>query len=163
MESTSIDTLRDSWQNCNESTIGFAECVPDNVWHDRPFGKRFKSFSWEFACVLRTRMCYLKGFRTGKPVFSHQVDIPDKSLVENWNKMEVVSKLKSLDVEISKQIENISDQSGVGLMLWLMQHERLHQGKLILYCSQINLTLPKLFIVTWGENNFPKSEIGEKI
>lgn len=148
--------LKDSWQNCNESTIGFAECIPENIWHEKPFKKRFRSFSWEFACILRTRMCYIKGFKIGKAIFSHQDDIPDKSLVESWNKAEVINKLRSINVDVLVKIECISDQNGISLMLWLIQHERIHQGKLMLYCSQIHLTLPENFVTTWGKSNFTK-------
>ena len=59
-----IQRLKNQWRNCNASTIGFALAIPQKDWNSRAFDKRFKTFSWEFACLARTRMCYVKGLKT---------------------------------------------------------------------------------------------------
>lgn len=61
-----IKNVREIWQNCHQATFEFAKNVPERDWFLKPFAPRFKSFSWEFACLTRTRMCYLKALKTDR-------------------------------------------------------------------------------------------------
>ncbi len=145
---------RKQWRNCNVSTIEFAKNIPEHIWSERAFGNRFKSFAWEMACITRTRICYLNALKTGKLAFARQVGIPDKNFLENESKGQSVKRLSSLAREILKEIEVSRVENKVEFLSWLMQHERIHQGKLLLYFSYIKLKLPKSFIKTWGRENF---------
>lgn len=150
-----IQDFKNAWKNANAATIGFAVNIPPSQWEVKPFNPRFKSFAWEFACLSRTRMCYLKGLKTGQLTFSHQGDIPDKEVFERMTKREILDNLRRLSRDILKEIEKVKSENA-GMVVWLLQHERVHQGKLILYLSEANFKLPKSFIMTWGESNFPK-------
>jgi len=157
MNDKTIQGLKNSWRNSNSSTIGFAKSVPTNKWKSKALENRFRSFAWEFACLARTRMCYLKALRTGELIFSHQEDIPDKSVLENEGKSEIVNILEKTAREVLKEIECLENEEKMGLIIWLLQHERVHHGKLMLYNSLANFKLPKTFVKTWGESNFSKT------
>jgi len=158
MDKRIIQDLKNTWRNVNQATIGFANSVPSANWSSRPFAPRFKAFAWEFACLTRTRMCYLKALRTGILKFSPQEDILDKQTLLNFPKNEIVTQLQKLAREILSEITKIDSPQSVKLIYWLFQHERLHHGKLILYHSQAGFKLPKSFVKTWGESNFIKAQ-----
>jgi len=147
--------LKDSWKDCNDATVGFADSVPEEQWHSKAFKPRFRSFSWEFVCLTRARLCYLKGLKTGKLLFSSQPDIPEKKSLEEEPRNEIIAMLKKASVDLLKEIEKVDTPEKVDLIVWLLQHERIHHGKLLLYCVMAGLRLPKSFVETWGESNFP--------
>lgn len=149
-----IQDFKNAWRNCNAASTDFAEIVPTNLWHSKPFDPRFKSFAWEFACIVRTRLCYLKGLKTGKLDFSDQEDILNKEILETCSKKEILELLSQLTNDFITEIERINSLEGIKLINWILQHERIHHGKLILYFSQIGLEIPKSFKKTWGESNF---------
>ncbi|OGC49627.1 hypothetical protein A2691_02290 [Candidatus Woesebacteria bacterium RIFCSPHIGHO2_01_FULL_39_23] len=152
-----VQDLKNSWRNTNSSTIDFANKIPTKIWDEKPFKLRFRSFAWEFSCLVRTRMCYLKGLRIGKLSFSSQEDIPNKGEIVKYSKKVIFDQLTKLSREILIEIEKV-DENKVNMVLWLIQHERLHQGKLMLYLSKENLALPTSFVKTWGESNFRKQQ-----
>jgi hypothetical protein len=160
MDSNLIQVYKNSWRNCNNATVAFATSTTLDLWNKKPFDKRFTTYSWEYACLLRTRMCYLTGLKTGKLTFSHQNDIPDKSEVEKYSKNEVIEGLKEYAKLILEQIEKINTTQQLDLVNWLLQHERIHQGKLVLYHSQLGIKIPDSFKKTWGESNFSKTSKG---
>src|SRR5690242_2683401 len=125
MDERIIQDLKNHWRNSNSSTIGFASNVPTDQWQSKPYNPRSKTFSWEFACLLRTRMCYLKGLRTGQLNFSHQDDIPDKPLLVEKEKKEIVDQLEQLSREILEDIEKLDQPSQLDLVISLLNHERL--------------------------------------
>jgi len=155
MDKDLIQKLKNHWRNINAATIGFAQSIPANKWHSKTFDNRFKSFSWEFACLTRTRMCYTKGLKTGELIFSTQKEVPNKEVVEKWGKTKVVNELKKLAKEILTLIGKVDSPNQVDMIIWLLEHERIHHGKLTLYHSKANFKLPESFKNTWGKNNFP--------
>lgn len=144
------------WRNCNVATIDFAKKVPESEWREKPFEKRFKNFAWEFACLTRTRMCYLNALRTGKINFGKQDGMPEKEILALETKSKTLEELAQLAREILEQIEKSKVENKVELLAWLLQHERIHQGKFILYFAQKGWKMPKSFVKTWGESNFKK-------
>ncbi|EKD99440.1 MAG: hypothetical protein ACD_22C00256G0013 [uncultured bacterium] len=159
MDNKIIQSLKNNWRNVNTATISFANTVPTDIWTTRPFEKRFTTYSWEFACLARTRICYLKGLKTGNLIFSPQTDIPNKKDMTGWDKKDIISSLKDSARKILTEIEKIQTTSKVSFVISLLQHERLHQGKLILYYSISKLEIPKSFRKTWGETNFPQNKL----
>lgn len=155
MDERIVQDLKNAWRNVNTATIGFSNNVPTDKWNSKPFDPRFKSFAWEFACLTRTRMCYLKGLKTGELKFSPQEDIPNKEILEKASKKEIFDHLSKLSQDILKEIEQLTEEK-MSMVIWLLQHERIHHGKLMLYLSQAGFKLPESFIKTWGESNFPK-------
>lgn len=155
MDKRLIQNLKNSWRNCNSATSDFVQSVPSDKWQDKPFNPRFKSFAWEFACLVRTRLCYLKALKTGKmDFFDDQADIPNKEVIKSYSKKQIQDLISQTTNDFIDQIEKIDSAEKVNFITWLLQHERIHHGKLMLYCSNIGLELPKSFKKTWGESNF---------
>jgi hypothetical protein len=154
-----IQDVKNAWRNCNSATIGFCQNVPPNKWFSKPFEPRFRSFAWEFACLTRTRYCYLKSLKANiPPLFSHQEDIPDKEVLTKMDKKEIINHLKQLSGKLLTEIEQLKSPDQINKIIWLLQHERIHHGKLMLYFSNAELKLPESFVKTWGEANFPKKD-----
>lgn len=145
-----IDNLKFNWQDCHKTSLECAELVPKELWSTKPFDPRFKSFAWEFACLARTRLCYLKSMDTGRLNFSTQPDIPDRTVFVDSSKEEVIKHLNSAYKQLRSKIEQIEDADQVSFVAWLLQHERIHHGKLVLYLAQADLELPPTFAETWG-------------
>lgn len=149
-----IQKLKSQWRNCNRGTIEFASSVGIKSWNQKSFKNRFSRFSWEFACITRTRYCYIDGLKNGKLTFSEREGIPNKSSVELLSKSEIINLLNLTAKEILKQIEDIDSIEKVDFMISLLNHERIHQGKLILLHSNSGLKISDSFRKTWGESNF---------
>lgn len=158
-----IQNFIDNWKNCNSHTIEFASKVPAGVWNTKPFDPYYKSFAWEFACIARTRACYIKGLKKGVLNFGMQDGVPSK---EEFTR---IPKKKSIDIMRKQSKEFVSilkdpkinstnvlgkKKDKLEIISMLMQHERLHHGKLILYFSKAGLKYPDSFVKTWGESNF---------
>ena len=79
--------------------------------------------------------------------------------MSEWDKKDLLDNLKGSAREILSEIERVEIASTVGFVISLLQHERIHQGKLILYFSISELDIPESFRKTWGETNFPKKKI----
>lgn len=154
MDKRIIQDLKNSWRNCNTSTIGFMDSIPTEKFHDIPFKTRFKTFAWEFACIARTRFCYIDALKTGALNFSDRPSVPNKNNLSREKKGYLKKLINETSLDILKEIEKINSPEKVSLITWLLQHERIHHGKLLLYCSWLKLKLPKSFVKTWGESNF---------
>jgi hypothetical protein len=154
MDTRLLQDLKNNWRNINGSTIKFAQNVPVNMWNIKPFEKRFTTFSWEFACILRTRLCYLRAFKTGVLDFAESKEIPSKKEIVQWEKSKIVNELHKLGKEILKEVSVADTLEKVKFANLLFQHERVHQGKFIIYHSQLGLEIPKSFKKTYGESNF---------
>jgi hypothetical protein len=155
MDPRLIQDLKNSWRNCNAATVGFLTNIPADRLTEKPFKERFRTFAWEFACLIRTRLCYLEGLKTGELRFNDRDSIPNKDEVETKSKAEMLDTLSATTNMMIEEIEQVSIDR-VGMVLWLLQHERIHHGKLMLYLSQADFDLPESFVKTWGESNFPK-------
>lgn len=153
-----IQELKNAWRNSNSATAGFLAGVPAEVLHTKPFNPRFTSFAWEFACLTRTRYCYLDGLRTGKVDFSDREGIPNKDQLAQESNGQFQERLSQTSNDILTEIEKINSSDQVATISWLLQHERVHHGKLMLYLSIAGLPLPESFVKTWGESNFKSAE-----
>lgn len=150
-----IQDLKNSWRNTNSATTGFLQSVPSDKLQEKPFEHRFTSFAWEFACLVRTRYCYLEGLKTGKLAFNDREGVPNKDSLTQESKSELLDRLSNTSNAILKEIEKL-DEEKVGMVSYLLQHERIHHGKLTIYCSAAEYKLPKSFVKSWGESNFKK-------
>ena len=57
--------------------------------------------------------------------------------------------------KISQNMDYFGDATEIPIVIsWLLQHEQLHYGKLILYFSKCEIEIPKSLKQMWGENNF---------
>lgn len=153
MVSASQDVLH-AWARCAQTTGEFLEGVPEERLHALPFVPRFETFSWEFACLIRTRLCYLEALRTRRRLsFVDRAGIPPKDRLEKRGKSELSTLLLNTASSISIAIVD-SKARRLPLFLNLLEHERLHHGKLILYFAQCFMNFPPTLISDWGEDNF---------
>ncbi|MBS3148995.1 hypothetical protein J4219_09040 [Candidatus Woesearchaeota archaeon] len=150
-----------NWQSCHKTTSDFLNSTSDSILRTKPFHSRFRSFAWEFACLVTTRQMYISGFMKGK--------IDETSACDSEKSIELSSQLtvKTLLEETNKQIGQIITNEKIrtvnfwgtktdklAVLSWLMQHEQLHYGKLILYLAQVNQKLPSSIKEMWGRSSF---------
>ena len=154
MDKRLIQDLKNSWRNVNSASTGFLQAIPSNNVSDKPFEHRFTTFSWEFACLIRSRLCYLDALKTGEFNFTDRDGIPNKEDLMKKSKTEMLDLLSTTSNDLLKEIEQIETQDKVATIIWLLQHERIHHGKLMLYLSKADFELPDSFKKTWGETNF---------
>lgn len=149
-----------NWKECNEVTAAFLSSIPEKIYHNKPFQPRFRSFSWEFACLLTTRQMYINGIKCGK-LDGNSECTPEKE-AEEYSKEKMKTELARTDERIQaiirgkeKKVIFFGKKTSIpALMSWLMQHEQLHFGKLILYSAQAGLTIPAQLKKMWGEGSF---------
>lgn len=98
---------------------------------------------------------YVEGLPTGKLNFSDRPSIPNKEALSGRSKKELCNDLEQASRDLILAIEKIETTEQVDLVMWLLQHERIHHGKLTLYHSIQGLNIPDSFKKTWGESNFP--------
>lgn len=152
-----------NWKECNEVTIAFLSGIPEKIYLNKPFQPRFRSFSWEFACLLTTRQMYIHGIKSGK-LDGNSECTPEKE-AEEYSKERMKTELARTDKLIREIIEGKEkkvlffgkETSTPALMSWLMQHEQLHFGKLMIYAAQAGITQPKELKKMWGEGSFLES------
>lgn len=154
MDKRLLQNLKNTWKNCNNASSGFLTNVPVSQLVTKPFEPRFTSFAYEFACLAHTRLCYIEALKTGVANFSDQRGIPSKASLQAASKSQLISLLSQASNEILAEIDALKSPAGLNFIEWLLQHERLHQGKLIVYVSQAGYRLPESLVKTWGESNF---------
>jgi len=154
MDPKLIQDLKNAWRNTNTATVGFLQNIPTENIGDKPFEKRFTNYSWEFACLVRTRLCYLDELKTGVQNFADRDDIPNKEEIINYSKAKMLDTLSETSNHLINELETLSEYMKVGRIIWLLQHERIHQGKLMLYHAKSGFEIPESFKKTWGESNF---------
>ncbi|VVB79794.1 Uncharacterised protein [uncultured archaeon] len=149
----------ENWKQVNELTINFLKCIPEDDFEKKPFDNKFKNFAWEFGCILSTREGYIRGWKGGTL---------DGSMFSGdllFSKAEFLKKLNSTGDEILKILEDkgVKEINYFGSMTskevvlsWLLQHEHLHYGKLVLYLSNLGIPLPESLVRMWG-SSFKKS------
>jgi len=155
--------LSENWQEVNSVTLQFLKNIPSEQYHSKPFVERFTTFSWEFACLLTTREMYINGFKSGKLDGGTSCSLEKE--IEELNKEEMLKKI----IVTEKVIEQfISDAKIIEInffgrktrkdvvISWLLQHEQLHFGKLLLYCAKSGIAIPTALQEMWGKESFKK-------
>ena len=69
-----------------------------------------------------------------------------KKLNETNKKIKKI--IKDKDTNLVEFFENKT--SKFSIISWLMQHEQLHYGKLMIYLANLNIKRPKSFKSMWG-------------
>ena len=151
-----------NWKECNEVTMAFLGSIPKRIYHNKPFKPRLRSFSWEAACLLTTRQMYINGIKCGK-LDGNSECAPEKE-AEEYSKEKMKTELDHTDKLIQEIIKGKEstvmyfgkETSTLALMSWLMQHEQLHFGKLMIYAAQAGIKQPTTLKKMWGETSFSK-------
>lgn len=139
------------------------DAIPKRSYSQNPFG-RFRSFSWEFACIVSTRMMYINGLTKGV-LDGSTPQGAGESAYESMSKKEIRVLLdktfKSLSAIITNpQITAITffreptDKSFV--LSFLFQHEQLHLGKFMLYFAKAGFPQSKKLMAMWGKQSFQR-------
>jgi len=150
----------ENWKEINQVTLDLINAIPKKYYYEKPFQLRFKSFAWEFSCILSTRMGYIKGLES-KELNGKCFEENDEEL-EKLSKEEMIKKLKQTNLKIIKIINNQNKTinyfgrktSQYSVISWLLQHEQLHYGKLILYLSKLKIKIPLTLKKMWGKQSF---------
>lgn len=150
-----------NWDEVFKTTSDLINSIPDNEFHNKPFKPRFKSYAWEFSCILTTRLGYIRGIKTGNLNGS---SFSENDLeFEKLNKKDIIKKLKETEdlikiiikKDIDKEIDYFDSPTKVSIVLsWLLQHEQFHYGKLLLYFAKSEINIPLSLKKMWGENSF---------
>lgn len=153
------------WSEIQKVTSELLTSLPDEAYHTRPFEPRFKTFAWEFSCILTTRLGYIRGIRSGRIDGSCFTESDPE--MEKLGKGEMVEMLEKayrdiqsiIGDDLSGKIDYFGTPYDVSAVLyWLLQHEQLHYGKLIIYFSQAGIALPASLKEMWGKDNFSRKE-----
>lgn len=154
MDKKLTQDLKNAWRNTNSATAGFLQSIPTDKLINKPFETRFKNYAWEFACLIRTRLCYLDELKTGVANFEDREGIPNKDDLAKEPKAKMLDLLSETSNKLLNELEKIESAEKVSRIIWLLQHERIHQGKLMLYHAKSGYEIPESFKKTWGESNF---------
>ncbi|MBS3152812.1 hypothetical protein J4230_05380 [Candidatus Woesearchaeota archaeon] len=153
----------ENWRWCNKITIEILKNTPNNVYFSKPFKNRFKSFAWEFACLLTTREMYINGFKNNN--INKNTKATSNEEAEKFSKEQIIKELEKTNKSIEKIIKDNkikeikffgNKTSKLSCISWLMQHEQLHFGKLMLYCAQLDIKQSNSLKIIWGESSFKK-------
>jgi hypothetical protein len=156
-----LDGYLENWTACQRVTLGFLGEISASRYHLRPFGRRFRSFAWEFGCILTTRQMYVRGFESGR--LDGQTACDSDEVVESLSVQEMENSLGETFKVVQTLVRANHDRpiaffgqetDGVVVFSWLLQHEQLHYGKLMLYFAQAGLDLPSELKEMWGEQSF---------
>lgn len=155
--------ILENWDEVNQTTLDLLRVIPEDKFHTKPFKQRFKSFSWEFSCILTTRLGYIQGIKSRK--IDNSCFIEDDSIIEKSNLKDIWKKLEETNIIIQEIIENLNEKeinyfgeptNIFAVLSWLLQHEQFHFGKLLLYLSQSKIEIPKSLKIMWGEESFER-------
>ena len=152
-----IDDFICNWDECNKVTIDILKSISDEIYYSKSFNTRFTSFSWEFACLVTTRQMYINGFLSKQINGNSESELME--IVEKFSKKQMIKKLNETNKKIKKIIKDKDTNlveffenktSKFSIISWLMQHEQLHYGKLMIYLANLNIKRPKSFKSMWG-------------
>ena len=156
------DRLLENWNAVDAITLQFLDNIPESIYHSRSFADRFTSFAWEFTCIFTTREMYIDGFVTGN--LDGNSKQSDEKFITALTKSELKEKLKDISFKIrdviadgSKEINYFGSSWKTGeVVSYLLQHEQLHFGKLMLYCAHADIEIPTFLKEMCGMASFAK-------
>lgn len=158
-----LQNIMENLTEVNKVTLDFLDKIPVKLFHQKAFPGRFKSFAWEFACIITTREMYINGLKKG--ILNEKTNCRKDEEIEKLSKDELKKLISGTYNQLVKLMKDNKIQeidfwgttaNKETVLSWLMQHEQLHFGKLMLYLSNNNLTLPKSLMEIWGYGSFSK-------
>ena len=118
-------------------------------------GKKMGTLGRQFRHIGDVQLCYVDSLRTGKIDFSKKKKV--RSLESSQKKL--LAFLESADKELDSVLKTTKDTMKIdwgpareGLarhFQYLVEHEVLHEGQLIVYMNTLGLKVPKSWNV-WG-------------
>jgi len=152
-----LEDILESWKLHRNLTYDMLEFVPDEMLKET-VGKNMGSIGKQFRHIGDVQLCYIEAIRTGKIDFSKYRR--DYSIESSKEKLK--QSLKELDNEMSRLLKTKKElQVDWGFMRvslarhlnFLIQHEILHHGELIVYIRSLGLKFPKSWEDVWGPLN----------
>jgi len=147
----------DSWKMIRNLTYDLLESLPE-LMLKKTVGKNIGSIGKQFRHMGDVQLCYNKAIKTCKIDFSkYRRDYS----IEN-SKVKLKQFLEEMDEEMYGLIEKSNDIeidwgfakiSLIDHLNFLIQHEILHHGELIVYIRSLDLRFPKSWEDIWGPLN----------
>jgi uncharacterized damage-inducible protein DinB len=147
----------DSWKLIRNLTYDLLESLPESMLN-KTVGKNMGTIGKQFRHIGDVQLCYNYAIKNQKIDFSNYCR--DYS-IEN-SKLKLKQFLEEMDEQmyntIEKDINNEIDWGFTKISLiehinFLIQHEILHHGELIVYIRTLGLKFPKSWEEIWGPLN----------
>lgn len=152
-----------NFSEIQNALLEILESIPEAKYAKKPFHPRFRSWQWEFSCILSTRDLYLQGILQ-KKLSPKETTCMTQEEAERLTKQEMKKALHASMREWEERIERMDETENISFfdeetpisnsLSWLLQHEQLHLGKLMLYCAHVNMPQSKTLQKMWGEDTF---------
>src|SRR3989338_8514997 len=91
----------ENWRWCNKITIEILKNTPNNVYFSKPLKNRFKSFAWEFACLLTTREMYINGFKNNN--INKNTKATSNEEAETFSNEQIIKELEKKNKSMKKK------------------------------------------------------------
>ena len=155
--SSELNSKMDNWKLFRNLTYDLLESLPEKMLKET-VDKNMGSIGKQFRHIGDVQLCYNEAIKTGKINFSkYRRDYS----IEN-SKIKLKQFLEEMDEEMDLLIEknnNIQIDWGfakvslIEHLNFLIQHEILHHGELIVYIRSLELRFPKSWEDLWGHLN----------
>lgn len=153
-----MDEFINRWQFVRSETLEILQSLSDEDLQFRPAGNTWQPLYYQFGCIIRTQLIYAEAARSGQMDFAlfHASRFPAKADYQS------VQSISSHLASSNKQwLDAVS--LNTGSVVWpdgtasiaqhiarLAEHERLHHGQLISYCTLAGFELPPEFKQNWA-------------
>ena len=155
-----------AWQETREHTLILLRQLSDAqliIPFPRPL---FNSFGKQFQELGVIQEAYIDAIHQGKMDFSRMSVDLDEELVISKDKLHEF--LTSLDSQLTGLLKDVQDPyqsidwhlgddnpTLLEHIYWLVQHETLHHGQLVVYCYLLNIAPPEKLAKAWA---FPPND-----
>lgn len=155
-----IDSVFGSWQLCHKDTYELLSVLKDEHLSFVPKDKsEFQSLGYQFGCIISTQQAYTKMLKDRKYSNNYYFSKNKKKSIASTTK-NILKLLKTTDTALNQEINKLTDDDifnwgGVKtpawrVISWLIEHERLHHGQLIIYFRLADIPLPNKFKKIWN-------------
>ncbi len=155
--SSKLNSKMDSWKLFRNLTYDLLNSLPEKML-EKTVGKNMGSIGKQFRHLGDVQLCYNEAIKTLKIDFSkyrrdysiENSKIKLKQFLEEVNKemYELIEKNNNIEIDWGFTKVSLIDQ-----LSFLIQHEILHHGELIVYMRSLELRFPKTWEDMWGPLN----------
>ena len=154
-----LEAVVEEWKTYRKLTLDLLEKIPEDKL-DFTVGKNMGTIGKQFRHIGDVQLCYIEAIKTKKIDFSkyrrdYSIEKTKKKLKEFLNEMdkELFSLLENLN---SEEIEELKIDWGFDKisifehLRYLIHHEILHHGELIVYIRTLGMKFPDSWNEVWG-------------
>lgn len=155
--SSELNSKMDSWKLFRNLIYDLLNSLPEKML-EKTVGKNMGSIGKQFRHIGDVQLCYKEAIKTGKIDFSkYRRDYSiENSKIKLKQFLEEVDKEMYLLIEKNNNVEidwGFAKVSLIDHLDFLIQHEILHLGELIVYMRSLELRFPKSWEDIWGPLN----------